>query len=64
MLRALLRLATLLFVLGVAGAMALVLAFYIQYRRDDHPIVLPAPRGPHPVGRVLMDWEDRARNRE
>jgi predicted dienelactone hydrolase len=64
MLRILLRLAALLFALGVAAALALVLAFYIQYRRDDHPIVLPAPRGPHPVGRVLMDWKDTARGRE
>jgi dienelactone hydrolase len=64
MLRTLLRLAALLFALGLAGALALVLAFYIQYRRDDQPIVLPAPRGPRPVGRVLMDWNDRARNRE
>jgi dienelactone hydrolase len=50
--------------LGAAAALAVVLAFYIQYRRDDYPIVLPAPRGPHRVGRVLMDWKDRGRSRE
>jgi dienelactone hydrolase len=64
MLRTVLRLAAVLAGLGAAAALALVLAFYIQYRRDDHPIVLPAPRGPHPVGRVLMDWKDTQRSRE
>lgn len=49
---------------GVTGVLAIVLVFYIQYRRDDHPIVLPAPRGPHPVGRALVDWTDTKRNRE
>jgi dienelactone hydrolase len=49
---------------GSAGVLAVVLASYIQYRRDDHPIVLPGPRGPHPVGRVLVDWTDPRRNRE
>jgi dienelactone hydrolase len=64
MIRTILRRAALLFGLGAAGVLAVVLAFYIQYRRDDHPIELPPPRGPHPVGRVLMDWKDGSRSRE
>ncbi|HEV3137900.1 MAG TPA: hypothetical protein VGZ26_08340 [Pirellulales bacterium] len=53
-------------VFGVAlvGVLAAVLAVFVQYRRDDHPIALPSPRGPHPVGRMLMDWTDARRNRE
>src|SRR5258708_7521397 len=47
-------------VLGVVGA---------QYYRNDRPILLPKPRGPYPVGRVLFDWtgvdlEDARRQRE
>lgn len=64
MLRKIFRLAAVLSGVGAAGVLAIVVAFYIQYRRDDHPIVLPAPRGPHPVGRVLVDWTDTKRNRE
>jgi predicted dienelactone hydrolase len=37
---------------------------YVQYRHNDRPIVLPAPRGPHLVGRVLVHWQDARRNRE
>ena len=36
----------------------------IQSHRDDHAIALPRPRGPHPVGRTLVDWKDNRRNRE
>src|SRR5260370_13607981 len=47
-------------VLGVVG---------VQYYRNDRPILLPKPRGPYPVGRVLFDWtdvdlEDARRQRE
>jgi len=42
-------------VLGIAG---------VQYYRNDRPIVLPKPRGPYLVGRVLLDWTDDRRHRE
>src|SRR5258706_7968434 len=42
-------------VLGVVGA---------QYYRNDRPILLPKPRGPYPVGRILFDWNDDRRHRE
>ena len=47
-----------------AVAVAIGIAFVVRYRLDDRPIVLPRPRGPHPVGRVLVDWKDARRNRE
>lgn len=51
---------------AIAAALTVLVlgAFAIQYHLDDHPIVLPRPRGPHAVGRVLMDWNDARRNRE
>lgn len=50
------------FVAAIAvGALAIVA---VQYRRNDRPIVLPRPRGPHRVGRVLVTWKDTKRNRE
>jgi dienelactone hydrolase len=36
----------------------------VQYYRNDRSIFLPKPRGPHPVGRVLLDWTDDHRHRE
>jgi len=45
-------------------AVAIAIAFAVQYRLDDHAIVLPRPRGPHPVGRTIVDWKDGRRNRE
>ncbi len=53
-------------ILGVVIAVPLGLLAVagVQYLRNDHPIALPAPRGPHPVGRVLVDWQDTARHRE
>lgn len=64
MLRKLLRLLAAAAGLGIAAVLAVVFSYYVQYRRNDHPIVFPAPRGPHPVGRVLMDWTDARRHRE
>ena len=48
----------------ITAILGLALVVYVQYRRDDHPITIPAPRGPHPVGRILADWNDAARHRE
>ena len=45
-------------------AVAIGFAFLVRYFLNDRPIVLPRPRGPHPVGRVLADWKDTRRNRE
>jgi dienelactone hydrolase len=45
-------------------AVAVAITFAVQYRLDDHAIVLPRPRGPHPVGRTIVDWKDGRRNRE
>jgi pimeloyl-ACP methyl ester carboxylesterase len=50
--------------LALLAGLAIVLAVFIQYRRNDRPIVLPSPRGPHRVGRVLVDWKDGKRDRE
>jgi len=50
--------------LGLLAGLAIVLAVFIQYRRNDRPIVLPSPRGPHRVGRVLVDGKDGRRDRE
>ncbi len=52
------------FGLALVAVIAVVLAIFVQYRSNDHPIALPTPRGPHPVGRMLMDWTDARRNRE
>jgi pimeloyl-ACP methyl ester carboxylesterase len=52
------------FGLVLVAMLAVVVAVFIQFRRNDRPIVLPTPRGPHPVGRMLMDWTDSRRNRE
>ncbi|HWE50903.1 MAG TPA: hypothetical protein VG273_14005 [Bryobacteraceae bacterium] len=49
---------------GIVAASSLVVAALIQYFRNDRPIEIPAPRGPHPVGRILADWKDAARDRE
>ncbi len=46
---------TLAGVLGIAG---------VRYYRIDRPIVLPKPRGPYLVGRVLLDWTGDRRHRE
>jgi dienelactone hydrolase len=62
--RTLLRFLAIACGLGLAAVLALVLVVFVQYRRNDHPIALPRPRGPHPVGRVLVDWTDPARRRE
>jgi len=58
------RLFVALFGLAVAGAATLGIIVFVQYRRNDGPIVLPSPRGSQPVGRVLLDWKDARRNRE
>jgi dienelactone hydrolase len=50
--------AALLVAISVTGIVA------VQYYRNDRPIVLPQPRGPHPVGRRLFDWTDDRRKRE
>lgn len=47
-----------------APVLGLLSAGFIQYQRDDHPIDLPRPRGPHAVGRVVEDWHDASRQRE
>ena len=49
---------------GTVIALALAAAFALQYRANDRPLALPRPRGPHPIGRALLDWKDDARNRE
>jgi dienelactone hydrolase len=53
---------------AIVALVVLVGAFFacmkVQSRRDDHAIVLPRPRGPHAVGRTLVDWKDNRRNRE
>jgi dienelactone hydrolase len=48
----------------IAFALAVAMAFYVRYQLNDHAIELPAPRGPHQVGRMLVDWTDAGRNRE
>jgi hypothetical protein len=54
----------------VAGGLALALAasvalmVLVMYRLDDRVISLPPPRGPHPVGRSVMQWHDKGRNRD
>jgi hypothetical protein len=30
--------------------------------RSSQEVILPAPTGPHPVGRMVLDWLDRARD--
>ncbi len=49
---------------GVAAVVVLFGLIAVQYVRNDRPIVLPKPRGPHQVGRVVFDWNDAARSRE
>jgi hypothetical protein len=64
----LLRIALRIFViaggLGVMAILSIVLAVFVQYRRNDRPIAFPIPRGPHPVGRMLLDCRDARRDRE
>jgi hypothetical protein len=48
----------------VVAVLAFVLSMGFQYRRNDRAIALPVPRGPYPVGRTLVDWNDNRRNRE
>lgn len=48
----------------VIAVTAFAVCMGVQYHRNDRAIVLPAPRGPHPVGRTLVDWKDNRRNRE
>jgi predicted dienelactone hydrolase len=48
----------------VVAIMALFVCMGVHYGRNDRAIVLPVPRGPHPVGRTLVDWQDSRRNRE
>ncbi len=49
---------------GAAFAVLVLGAIGVQYLRNDRPIVLPAPRGAHPVGRTVFDYTDPARSRE
>ncbi len=53
---------------SIVAALALAISVTgivaVQYYRSDRPIVLPKPRGPHPVGRRLLDWTDDRRHRE
>jgi len=52
-------------VLALAAAAAgLAAVAGVLYYRNDRPIVLPKPRGPYPIGRVLFDWTDERRQRE
>jgi dienelactone hydrolase len=55
---------TVIVIAAIVAVLAIVVCVGVQYRRDDRAIVLPAPRGPHPVGRSLADWKDNRRNRE
>jgi dienelactone hydrolase len=57
----LLTLASLALAAGIAAVLGVV---GVQYYRNDRPILLPKPRGPYPVGRVLFDWTDDGRHRE
>ncbi len=51
--------------LVVAFAIVLGLAaVWVAYRRVDVPIILPKPRGPHAVGRAVLDLTDTHRKRE
>jgi dienelactone hydrolase len=59
----------LLSALGLGGlalvlAAAVVLTILVMYRLDDRVISLPPPRGPHAVGRSLIQWHDGSRNRD
>jgi dienelactone hydrolase len=49
---------------GATAAVLLLGLVGVQYWRNDRPIVLPKPRGGHPVGRTVFDWTDAARSRE
>ncbi len=60
------RISQVLAALLAAGVLCAVIFFAlvaIQYVRNDRPIALPRPRGPHPVGRVVLDWSHPARSR-
>jgi dienelactone hydrolase len=50
--------------LALALAAFVALIILVMYRLDDRVISLPPPRGPYPVGRSLIQWHDRARNRD
>ena len=54
----LIRMGVVICALGVLGAA------WFQYGVYDRPIVLPNPRGPHSVGRMLFDWTNPERSRE
>jgi dienelactone hydrolase len=50
--------------LALASAAALALLVFARYHLNDRPISLPTPRGPHLVGRSLVEWHDKIRNRD
>jgi pimeloyl-ACP methyl ester carboxylesterase len=62
--RKLLRLVVAAFGLVAVGVVVMLVVIYVQYVRNDRPITLPVPRGPHAVGRMLRHWKDPKRNRE
>jgi dienelactone hydrolase len=41
-----------------------ILIVVVQYEVNDRLISLPPPRGPHPVGRSVVQWHDKIRNRD
>lgn len=49
--------------LRAALVVALLAAGYVVtvYVRHDRPVALPAPTGPHPVGRAIFTWTDPSR---
>lgn len=49
--------------LALCGLGVLAAAWF-EYEIYSRPIVLPQPRGPHSVGRMLFDWTDPDRGRK
>ena len=45
-------------------ALAVLAAAWFQYQIYGRPIVLPKPRGPHSVGRIIFDWTNPDRGRK
>ncbi|MGD1032282.1 MAG: hypothetical protein ABSA05_14205 [Opitutaceae bacterium] len=50
--------------LALVLAAAVALTVPVMYRLDDRVISLPPPRGTYPVGRILVQWHDGARDRD
>src|SRR6202044_3311740 len=60
------------FLFSTAGVVGLALTLiatvavivFVRYQLNDRQIYLPPPRGPYPIGRSLVQWHDKIRNRD